>query len=76
MKDRGAETVKQTWEVTKNITKEGVRQLNKQGVTKKWVQDQLSKYLSSAAKGGAKLRNAQMEARTELMKKILENWPW
>ncbi len=46
----------------------------KQGLTKSWVQDQLTKYTSALIKGGAKLDNKQLIHRKELMEKILELW--
>ncbi|UIR56448.1 RHS repeat-associated core domain-containing protein [Sphingobacterium sp. SRCM116780] len=68
------EAVQQTINITKNLTKAQLRGWVKQGLTKSWVQDQLSKYSASLAKAGDKLKNTQLAHRKEMMEKILNLW--
>lgn len=68
------EAVQQTVDVTKNLTKAQIRKWEKQGLTKVWVEGQLTKYTASLAKGADKLKNSHLIPRKELMEKILELW--
>ncbi|MBL1222031.1 type IV secretion protein Rhs [Chryseobacterium sp. L7] len=71
---QSAKAVEQTINVTKNLTRSQVKSWAKQGLTKHWVQDQLSKYSNALIKGGDKLKNTQLMHRKELMEKILHLW--
>jgi RHS repeat-associated protein len=71
---QGAEAVEQTINVAKNLTKSQVKGWAKSGVTKAWVQEQLSAYSRALMKGGDKLKNTQLIHRKELMEKILSLW--
>ena len=71
---QGAAAVNQTINVTKNLTKSQVRRLSKQGLTREWVEIQLSKYSNALNKGGSKLKNDQLIHRKGLMEKILDLW--
>ena len=68
------EAIQQTINVSKNLTKFQVQEWAKQGLTKSWVQNQLTIYSKSLMKGGDKLKNTQLIHRKELMFKILELW--
>ena len=45
------------------------------GLTREWVEQQLSMYRKALGSGGPKLKNKQLIPRKELMEKILELWP-
>ncbi|HEY6329418.1 MAG TPA: hypothetical protein VI756_08770, partial [Blastocatellia bacterium] len=72
---RTAAAVAQTKAVTRALTTKTVKAMIERGLTKEFVIDQLTKYAGSFAKGGAKLKNAQLLPRMELMTKLLELWP-
>jgi hypothetical protein len=71
---QGATAVQQTINTTQNLTRSQVQGWAKQGLTKSWVQDQLTKYSSSLMKGGDKLINTQLMHRKALIEKILNLW--
>ena len=68
----GAEATKQ---LAQGLTKEAVKQMVKNGLTKATVQRLLFKYGAAIGAGGAKLANSQLQPRYQLMQKILELWP-
>jgi hypothetical protein len=68
----GAEATKQ---LAQGLTKEAVKQMIKNGLTKATVQRLLFKYGAAIGAGGAKLANSQLQPRYELMQKILSLWP-
>ena len=70
-----AEAVAQTQAVTRSLTTEAIEGMIKRGLTREWVADQLAMYERAVATGGAKLKNAQLLPRLELMKRLLELWP-
>ena len=77
---QGADDVAQTIARTRGLTSDGVREMAKQGLTREWVEKQLSLYRKALEKGGDKLRNdklrnEQLLPRRELMERILELWP-
>lgn len=73
---QSAEAVKQTIQVTQNLTKEKVKEMISTGLSKEWVQQQLKMYSKAVAEQGVKLeKNNQLLARKDLMEKILSLWP-
>lgn len=66
--------MQKTIDLTKNLTKSQVQGFAKQGVTKEWVQKNLSSYIGAFEKAGAKLKNTQLAHRKELMEKIISLW--
>lgn len=72
---QSANAVAQTEAVTQGLTTEGVQAMIAQGLTRAFVEGQLASYTTAFAEGGAKLGNAQLLPRLELMQKILELWP-
>ena len=69
-----AEAVAQTKALTESLTAEQIQLWAKQGLTREWVAKQLELYTKALAKGGAKLKNINLEPRKELMEKILSLW--
>jgi RHS repeat-associated protein len=67
--------VAQTIRVTRELTQSRVAELVRQGVTREWVQKQLTAYQQALEAGGKKLDNTQLLPRIELMKKLLEYLP-
>lgn len=76
---QGEADVALTVQRTGEISKRAVQDMIDQGLTKDWVSGQLTKYTKAYEDGinGLKntLKNQQLIPRTELMKKILQNWP-
>lgn len=70
-----AEAVAQTNSVTQNLTREGVREMIKNGLTRERVEQQLTLYRSAATNSVKVAKNAQLVPRTALMEKILQLWP-
>ena len=68
----GAEATRQ---LTQHLTRQAVKQMIANGLNKATVQHLLNQYGAALAAGGAELANTQLQARYELMKKILELWP-
>jgi hypothetical protein len=71
---RTAQDVQKTLKVYESLTEEGVKEMANKGLTKEWVIDQLNLYEKATIKGGDKLKNAQLLARKDLMKRILSLW--
>lgn len=70
-----AQAVAQTEAVTQSVTTQGIRQMITRGLTREWVQAQLTQYEAAIARGGAKLLNKQLLPRLALMRRLLELWP-
>jgi hypothetical protein len=71
---QGANAVQKTIDLSRNLTTSQVRSWAQQGLSKKWVENQLTKYSNAIANGGAKLQNTQLIHRQELMQNILKKW--
>jgi RHS repeat-associated protein len=71
---QSAEAVAKTVNVTRQLTQQRVAQLAQQGLTRQWVEQQLSFYTRALGQGGGKLNNAQLLPRKQLMEKLLELW--
>jgi len=72
---QSAAAVAQTQQVTAYLTATRVTSLIARGLSKEWVEGQLTMYLAKIAAGGAGLNNTQLFARKECMEKILSLRP-
>jgi hypothetical protein len=72
---QNAEAVALTVNRTTQISETTVSAMVQQGLTREWVAGQLTAYEKAFQRGGAALKNTQLQPRTELMKIILEAWP-
>jgi hypothetical protein len=72
---QGSKAVATTRAAIDKVTPESVKKMMNEGLDKPWVKDQLSMYDDAIKKGGEKLNNTQLEARKELMERVLEHMP-
>lgn len=69
-----AEAAQKTLKVAETLTEDSVRDMAAKGMTKEWVEKQLALYENAMARGTLE-KNAQLNPRRLLMKRMLELWP-
>jgi len=70
-----ARAVEQTRQVLGTISEARVVEMIKQGLTRDWVQSQLSLYEKALQNAHMVAKNAQLQPRADLMRAILNCWP-
>ena len=71
---QGPEAIEQTQNVTKSLNRTQVLRWRTQGLTKSWVEKQLSSYTNAMTNATKLSKNAQLVHRKELMEQILKLW--